>query len=55
MPAITPEPIMKVAMGFMASKHLFAASEIGLYCQPERQAYKSFPAGSEFRLGHSAL
>ena len=31
MPAITPEPIMKVAMGFMASKHLFAASEIGLF------------------------
>jgi ubiquinone/menaquinone biosynthesis C-methylase UbiE len=31
MPAITPEPIMKIAMGFMASKHLFAASEIGLF------------------------
>ena len=31
MPAITPEPIMKVAMGFMASKHLFGASEIGLF------------------------
>ena len=31
MPAVTPEPIMKVAMGFMASKHLFAASEIGLF------------------------
>lgn len=31
MPAITPEPIMKLAMGFMASKHLFAASEIGLF------------------------
>jgi len=31
MPAITPEPIMKIAMGFMAAKHLFAASEIGLF------------------------
>jgi hypothetical protein len=31
MPAVTPEPIIKVAMGFMASKHLFAASEIGLF------------------------
>jgi ubiquinone/menaquinone biosynthesis C-methylase UbiE len=31
MPVITPEPIMKIAMGFMASKHLFAASEIGLF------------------------
>jgi hypothetical protein len=30
MPAITPEPIMKVAMGFMAAKHLFAASETAL-------------------------
>jgi len=31
MPAITPEPIMKIAMGFMAAKHLFAASEIRLF------------------------
>jgi SAM-dependent methyltransferase len=31
MSAITPEPIMKIAMGFMAAKHLFAASEIGLF------------------------
>lgn len=31
MPAITPDPIMKIAMGFMAAKHLFAASEIGLF------------------------
>jgi O-methyltransferase domain/Dimerisation domain len=27
----TPEPIMKVAMGFMAAKHLFVASEVGLF------------------------
>ena len=31
MPAITPEPIMKIALGFMAAKYLFAASEIGLF------------------------
>ena len=28
---ITPEPIMRVAMGFMAAKHLFVAAEIGLF------------------------
>ncbi len=31
MPAVTPEPIMKIAMGFMATKHLNVASEIGLF------------------------
>ena len=31
MTAVTPEPIIKVAMGFMAAKHLFVASEIGLF------------------------
>jgi SAM-dependent methyltransferase len=31
MPDVTPEPIMKIAMGFMAAKHLFAANEIGLF------------------------
>ena len=30
MPTVTPEPIIKVAMGFMAAKHLFVASEVGL-------------------------
>ncbi len=29
--AITPEPILKIATGFMAAKHLFAASELGLF------------------------
>ena len=29
--AVTPEPIMRVASGFMAAKHLFAASELGLF------------------------
>ena len=28
---VTPEPIMKLASGFMAAKHLFAASELGLF------------------------
>jgi len=31
MPDITPEPIMRIAMGFMAAKHLFVANEIGLF------------------------
>jgi len=29
--SVTPEPIMKIAMGFMAAKYLFAASEIGVF------------------------
>jgi hypothetical protein len=28
---VAPDPIMKVALGFMAAKHLFAASEIGVF------------------------
>ena len=28
---VTPEPIMKLASGFMAAKHLFAANELGLF------------------------
>lgn len=31
MNSVTPEPIMKIAMGFMAAKHLFTASSIGLF------------------------
>jgi ubiquinone/menaquinone biosynthesis C-methylase UbiE len=31
MPTITPDPIMKIAMGFMAAKYLFVASELGLF------------------------
>lgn len=31
MSTVTPEPITKIAMGFMAAKFLFAASEIGLF------------------------
>ena len=30
---ITPEPIFRVASGFMAAKHLFIANEIGLFDQ----------------------
>jgi hypothetical protein len=29
MAEVTPDPIMRIAMGFMAAKHLFIASEIG--------------------------
>jgi len=28
---ITPDPIMRIALGFMAAKHLFVASEIGVF------------------------
>jgi ubiquinone/menaquinone biosynthesis C-methylase UbiE len=28
---VTPDPIMKIATGFMAAKHLFVASEIGIF------------------------
>src|ERR1700694_3356741 len=31
MAEITPDPIMRIAMGFMAAKHLFVASEIGVF------------------------
>jgi hypothetical protein len=42
MQAITPEPILKIATGFMAAKQLFAASEIGLF-----EALADGPAGLE--------
>jgi ubiquinone/menaquinone biosynthesis C-methylase UbiE len=42
MSAITPEPIRKIAMGFMAAKHLFAANEINLF-----EALASGPATLE--------
>jgi SAM-dependent methyltransferase len=29
--AVTPEPILQLATGFMAAKHLFAASELGVF------------------------
>lgn len=29
--AVSPDPIVKLASGFMAAKHLFAASELGLF------------------------
>jgi hypothetical protein len=31
MAEVTPDPIMRIAMGFMAAKHLFVASEIGVF------------------------
>ena len=51
MPAITPEPILKVALGFMAAKYLFAASEIGLF-----EALARGPANlEELAISHLAL
>ncbi len=29
--AVTPEPIMRLASGFMAAKHLFAANDLGIF------------------------
>lgn len=29
--SVTPEPIMSLALGFMAAKHLFAANELGIF------------------------
>ena len=29
--SVTPDPIIQLAMGYMASKHLFVANEIGLF------------------------
>ena len=31
MSEIAPDPIMRIALGFMAAKHLFVASEIGVF------------------------
>ena len=28
---VTPDPVMRIALGFMAAKHLFVASEIGIF------------------------
>ena len=50
MPAITPEPILKIATGFMAAKQLFAASEIGLF-----EALADGPAGLEELAGKTAV
>ena len=30
-PSVTPEPIIRLASGFMAAKHLFAANELGIF------------------------
>ncbi len=30
-PGVSPEPILRLASGFMAAKHLFAASELGIF------------------------
>jgi SAM-dependent methyltransferase len=50
MPAITPEPILKIATGFMAAKQLFAASEIGLF-----EGLADGPASLEELAGKTAV
>jgi ubiquinone/menaquinone biosynthesis C-methylase UbiE len=50
MAAVTPEPIIKVAMGFMAAKHLFVASEVGLF-----EALGAGPATIEELAGRTGV
>jgi len=50
MSAITPEPILNIATGFMAAKQLFAASEIGLF-----EALADGPASLEELSGKTAV
>lgn len=49
MAQITPDPIMRIAMGFMAAKHLFVANEIGLFTGlGRRSSASSAPRNSRF-------
>jgi ubiquinone/menaquinone biosynthesis C-methylase UbiE len=50
MTSITPEPILKIATGFMAAKQLFAASEIGLF-----EALAEGPANQEELAGKTGV
>ena len=50
MSAITPEPILNIAIGFMGAKQLFAASEIGLF-----EALADGPASLEELAGKTAV
>ena len=50
MSAITPEPILNIATGFMGAKHLFAASEIGLF-----EALADGPASLKELAGKTAV
>jgi hypothetical protein len=50
MSAITPEPILNIATGFMGAKQLFAASEIGLF-----EALAGGPASLEELAGKTAV
>jgi ubiquinone/menaquinone biosynthesis C-methylase UbiE len=47
---VTPEPILKIATGFMAAKHLFAASELGLF-----EALADGPVALEALAKHMAV
>ena len=50
MSAITPEPILNIAIGFMGAKQLFAASEIGLF-----EALADGPASLEELAGKTEV
>ena len=50
MPVVTPEPILKIATGFMAAKQLFAASETGLF-----EALADGPANLEELAGKTGV
>ena len=47
---VTPEPIMKIALGYMAAKFLFAANEIGLF-----EALAQGPASLEELSKHTSV
>jgi ubiquinone/menaquinone biosynthesis C-methylase UbiE len=47
---VTPEPIMRIASGFMSAKHLFAASQLGLF-----EALAESPANLEALAARTGL
>jgi len=49
-PGVSPEPIMRLASGFMAAKHLFAASELGIF-----EALTNAPATIEALAARTGL
>ena len=49
-PAGTPEAITTVATGFMAAKHLFTASALGLFAQLRREVFRQRQRRDNARL-----
>ena len=49
---VTPERFLDIAQGFMASKHLFAASELGLF-EALGLGHARFPISVGARRGDS--